>query len=719
MATRNFRHLMGTLETFRRWRRQLARLSEDRDARARERGDGDVFRVQADPPPSQKDSRRRRSWKWAITRFLLIWGTVAAAVMVAIVVGAVTIYSYLATDPLKAGLSQNPATLTILSEGGKVITEKGLRRTHIPHEKMPSHLVNAVLATEDRRFHWHFGFDPVGIVRAMITNYQAGRIVQGGSTITQQLAKVLFLKAEKTYWRKIEEVLLALWLEYRLDKQQILELYLNRIYFGAGNYGVEAAAQHYFGKAVSDLGLYESAILAGLIRAPSYFAPTRNLRRARQRGQLVLGLMLETEAITREQYDEALRDPPKLRAFLPSKSYGYVIDWVVKQVADFRRALQTDLVVQTTIDYRLQGAAQQIVSDKMAAQGDTYDAGQAAAVILDTDGAVKALIGGRDYQTSPFNRAVASKRQPGSTFKPFVFLAGLENGLTPESLVHDGPVEVEGWEPKNYNSRYSGDVTLRKALSRSMNTVAVRVSEWAGREQVIETARRLGIQSEMQPEPSLALGTSEVSLLELAGAYVPFSNGGLRAVPYVIESIRDSEGRILLQHGDSRTRRVVSREHVAAMNDMLSATIQAGTGQQAALPPHPAAGKTGTGQEYRDAWFIGYTAHVTTGVWLGNDDFSPMKRITGGSLPAKLWRELMEAAHRSKPPAALPGGTWSEARFADEERRSSGSFWDQIFGGGQTRRDTSLGSPSTRPAREPNNRGFEPDSWARDAFSGN
>ena len=673
-------------------------------------------------PPKQKP---RRSLTWRITRFLMISGTITAAALVLIVVGAVTVYSYLATDPLKAGLSQNPAKLTILSEGGEVITEKGLRRNHVLYEQMPRHLIDAVLATEDRRFYWHFGFDPIGIVRAAIENYRAERIVQGGSTITQQLAKVLFLEPERTYWRKIEEMLLALWLEYRLEKRQILELYLNRIYFGAGNYGVEAATQHYFGKSVDELGLYESAMLAGLIRAPSYFSPTRNLRRAQQRGKTVLGLMLETRAITRKQYDAALRDAPRLRAFLPSESYGYVIDWIVKQVADFRQTLQADLVVQTTIDYQLQGAAQNLVAEAMAEGGEKYDAGQAAAVILDTNGAVKALVGGRNYRESQFNRAVDAKRQPGSTFKPFVFLAGLENGLTPESLVHDGPLEVEGWEPKNYNARYSGDVTLRRALARSMNTVAVRVSEWAGRDRVIEVARRLGVQSTLAPDPSLALGTSEVSLLEITGAYVPFSNGGLRATPYVIETIIDAEGRVLLEHRPGERQRVVSRDHVAAMNDMLSATIQAGTGQQAALPPHPAAGKTGTGQEYRDAWFIGYTAHHVTGVWIGNDDFSPMKRITGGSLPATIWRELMEAAHRTKPPAALPGGAWAQARI-EEPRREPRTFWDALFGTSQNRADTSLGVPPLRgsvgstPPRGANgstpSRGGQPE-WARDAFS--
>ncbi|MFP3920988.1 MAG: transglycosylase domain-containing protein [Dichotomicrobium sp.] len=706
------------MDKLRRWRRDLARVSERQDARAEKRGEGNLFRIPPEELAGDPQPARRRSWKWAIARFCLIWGGAAAAVMVLLIVGAVTIYSYLAPDPLQAGLSQSPAKLTILSEGGEVITEKGLRRTHVPYEDMPQHLIDAVLAVEDRRFYWHFGFDPIGIVRAMITNYRADRIVQGGSTITQQLAKVLFLEPERTYWRKTEEVLLALWLEYRLEKTEILELYLNRIYFGGGNYGVEAAAQHYFGRDVSELGLYEAAILAGLIRAPSYFSPTRDLERARGRGKLVLGLMLDTDAITREQYEAALRDPPKLRAFMASESFGYAVDWVVKQVADFRNTLQSDLVVQTTIDYRLQGTAQDIVAEAMDENAEKYEAGQAAAVILDIDGAVKALVGGRDYAKSQFNRAVEAKRQPGSTFKPFVFLAGLEQGLTPESLVHDGPVEVEGWSPKNYNSRYYGDVSLREALARSMNTVAVRVSEWAGRQQVIEVARRLGIESTLKPRPSLALGASELSPLELTGAYVPFSNGGLRAVPHVIQSITDSEGRVLLQHKTDDRRRVISREHVAAINDMLSATIQAGTGQQAALPPHPTAGKTGTGQEYRDAWFIGYTAHYTTGVWLGNDDFSPMQRITGGSLPATIWRKLMEAAHRGKPPAALPGGTWSEVRF-EEDRRESGSFWDQIFGTGQTRADTSLGVPSTRRTPGRSSQGSDTDSWAEDAFTPN
>ncbi len=711
---------MNVIDKLMRARRKLARTSRAQDERAYQRGEGDVFG--ADPAESahlrSRKPKPRRPWRWAIARFVLIWGSVSIALMVLLVAGAVIVYSYFATDPLKAGLSQNPAKLTILSEGGDVITEKGLRRTHVPYEQMPRHLIDAVLATEDRRFYWHFGFDPVGIFRAAIANYRADRIVQGGSTITQQLAKVLFLEPDRTYWRKIEEMLLALWLEYRLEKRQILELYLNRIYFGAGNYGVEAATQHYFGKSVSEVGLYESAVLAGLIRAPSYFSPTRNLERANRRGRVVLGLMLETESITREQYEMALRDPPRLRAFLPSESFGYIIDWVVKQVADFRHTLQSDLVVQTSIDFRLQGAAQTIVAEAMAKNAEKYEAGQAAAVILDPDGAVKAMVGGRDYRKSPFNRAVDAKRQPGSTFKPFVFLAGLEKGLTPERLVYDGPVEVDGWEPKNYNSRYHGDVTLREGLARSMNTVAVRVSEWAGREHVIETARRLGIASELAPDPSLALGTSEVSLLELAGAYVPFSNGGFRADPHVIKSIMNDEGRVLLRHSSDDPRRVVQREHVAAMNDMLSATIRAGTGRAAALEPHPAAGKTGTGQDYRDAWFIGYTAHFVTGVWLGNDDFSPMKRITGGSLPARIWRQLMEAAHRDKPPAALPGGQWSEARLEEREPSEPRSLWESIFGGTQTRADPTLGAPSARPRRQQPDRGSQPD-WARDAFGGN
>ncbi|MGI9387930.1 MAG: transglycosylase domain-containing protein, partial [Methyloligellaceae bacterium] len=368
----------------------------------------------------------------------------------------------------------------------------------------------------------------------------------------------------------------------------------------------------------------------------------------------------------------------------------------------------------------LQGIAQKIVTDKMVEQGATYKAGEAAAVILDRRGAVKAVVGGHDYRKSQFNRVVKSRRQPGSTFKPFVFLTALENGLTPDSIVHDGDITIGDWSPRNYNDRFHGDVTLRKGLARSLNSVAVRLAEWAGRDRVIKTAHRLGINSTLRNNPSIALGTSEVSLLEITTAYVPFANDGLSVLPHVMKRIRDQDGQTLFQRGSPYWGRAISPRHVAAMNDMLSATIKFGTARQAALDPHPAAGKTGTGQDYRDAWFIGYTGHYVTGVWVGNDDFKPMKRVTGGSLPTKIWRDLMVAAHADKTPEPLPGRDWQQVgRLEGGARRS---FWDSLFGGGDSGRDGGAGD-SDRILRSPGGSSTsgrtKSKSWTKDVFQSN
>ena len=666
------------------------------------------------PSPEKK----KRSWPFRAAKFTLYWGAITAVWFAVILVSAVTIYSLMAEDPLKAGLSKSAAKITILADNNQVIAEKGLRRSHVKIEDMPPHLINAVLSTEDRRFFYHYGFDPIGMVRAIIVNRRAGRVIQGGSTITQQLVKVLFLKPDRTYWRKVEEALLSLSLEYRLEKKQILELYLNRIYFGAGNYGVESAAQHYFGKSVSNITPYEAAILAGLIKSPTYYAPTTNLARSLERGKLVLTVMRGSSDITEQAYREALADPPTLRTYLPSESYGYVIDWVVQQVSEIGLDIKEDMVVETTIDYELQGVAQRIVKDNMDKQGDEYDAGEAAAVIIDRNGAIKAMVGGRDYTKNQYNHVVQAKRQPGSTFKPFVYLSAIERGMTPDSLVHDGPLRIGNWTPGNYNDRYFGDVTMRDGLAKSLNTVSVRLSEWVGRDTVIKTAHRLGIASKLEQNASIALGTSEVNLLELASAYVPFANGGFSARPHIIKSVRDAEGRTVYDVGRTNWGRVIRPGDVAAMNNMLTATIQYGTGHVGSIDPHPAAGKTGTGQSYRDAWFIGYTAHYVTGVWLGNDDFKPMKRVTGGSLPTLIWRDLMIYAHVNKEPAYLPGGEQLQAgnRASPSAGGRSGSFWDSIFGDDRrgVARDSTLGTPtaSTTPTRS-----REKKSWLEELFS--
>jgi penicillin-binding protein 1A len=659
----------------------------------------------------------RRSWPARAARFMLYWGTIAAVWFAIVLASAVTIYSLMADDPLEAGLDKQPAKITIVSEENKVISEKGLRRSHVKLKDMPPHLIQAVLATEDHRFYYHYGFDPIGIARAAVRNYRAGRVVEGGSTITQQLVKVLFLKPDRTYWRKVEEALLALSLEWRLDKDQILELYLNRIYFGAGNYGIEAAAQHYFGKSVAKLDVYESAMMAGLIRSPTYYAPTADLQRSLERGKVVLNSMRAYGDITLAQYNQALANPPSLRSYLPSQSYGYVIDWVAQQLPELGLDLKADVTVQTTINYEMQAVAQRIVKDMMDQHGSSYNAGEAAAVILDRSGAVKALIGGRDYTKNQFNRAVQAKRQPGSTFKPFVFLAALERGMTPNSLVHDGPLRIGNWVPENYNNRYYGDVTMRDALAKSMNTTAVRLSEWAGRDSVLKTAHRLGIASRLDPNASIALGTSEVSLLELASAYVPFANGGYSAMPHVIKTVKDASGNVVYDVGQTNWGRVISPEHVGQMNDMLTATIQFGTGNAGSIDPHPAAGKTGTGQDYRDAWFIGYTAHYVTGVWLGNDDFKPMKRVTGGSLPTMIWRDLMIYAHVNKDPSYLPGVNQlvAEDRRAPQNRNES--LWDTLFGGRESGPgDTTLGTP-VASNRQPQQQRPKGKSWLEELFS--
>jgi penicillin-binding protein 1A len=644
-----------------------------------------------------RTARPKRRWYWRLTFFLLRWGAIASVTGAAILALLVAGYSYFTDDPLKAGFRDSTAKLTIQADDGRVIAEKGMRRNHVPLEKMPEHLVHAVLATEDRRFYSHFGVDPLGILRAIIANRRAGRYVQGGSTITQQLAKVLFLTPDRTLQRKMEELLLALSLEYRLEKKQILELYLNRIYFGEGNYGVAAAAQSYFGKPVSDLTIYESAILAGLIKAPNYYAPTKHLQRSLKRGRLVLKGMLYVGFITQAEYNDALANPPTLRAYLPSQSYGYVIDRVVQLVGEYGLNSQVDMVVETTINYEMQGVAQKIVRDNMDQHSKEYKAGQAAAIILDTNGGVKALVGGRNYKKSQYNHAVQAKRQPGSTFKPFVWLTALELGMTPNSTVYDGPLQIGDWSPSNYNNRYHGDVTLRQGLAFSLNTVSVRLSEWAGRDNVIKTAHRMGIVSPLQENASIALGTSEVSLLEITSAYVPFANGGFSAQPHIIKTIRNANGQTLFSMGRTNWGRVVRPKHVAEMNDMLMTTIEIGTGQKGSLAPHPAAGKTGTTQSYRDAWFIGYTGHYITGVWIGNDDNSPMKRVTGGGLPTMIWRDLMLYAHVNKQPVSLPGGDQRGRDYGDDIVAGGRSLIESVFGGlfgSDDRRDHDLGSPN-------------------------
>ena len=488
-----------------------------------------------------------------------------------------------------------------------------------------------------------------------------GRNIEGGSTLTQQLAKNLFLTQERTLSRKIQEAILALWLERRYSKDQILELYLNRVYFGSGAYGVEAAAQKYFGKSARFVALPEAALLAGLMKSPSKLAPNRNLKGANERAAEVITAMAEQGHITEAMAKSALANPAQVIHDKGAGSINYVADYVMDALDDTVGAIDDDIVVTTTIDPRMQAEAERALTDELAAKGGKFGVEQGALVALDPAGAVKAMIGGRNYADSQFNRAVAAKRQPGSSFKPFVYLAALEKGLTPDTIREDGPISVKGWNPENYSREYFGPVTLTKALSLSLNTVAVRLGLEVGPKAVVAVAHRLGITSDLDPVPSIALGSSEVTPLEMVSAYAAFANGGIGVQPHVISRVRTAGGKQLYARRNASFGRVIDPQYVAMMNQMMQETLLTGTAHKAELPGWQAAGKTGTSQDWRDAWFVGYTSYLVAGVWLGNDDGSPTKKVSGGNLPVEIWSRFMRAAHEGVPVAGLPLGTWRNA----------------------------------------------------------
>jgi penicillin-binding protein 1A len=577
---------------------------------------------------------------------LLLWAVIISGI-------ALGYFALTLPETSQLTVAERRPSVTILAADGSLIATFGdLFGRPLTLKEMSPLLPKAVIATEDRRFYRHFGIDPVGLVRAAVTDLRAGQIVQGGSTITQQLAKILFLTPERNLARKIRETLLALWLEHRFSKDQILEIYLNRVYLGAGTYGVDAAAHRYFGKSAAQLNLFESAVVAGLLKAPTRFSPARDPEKAAARAGQVLAAMVEAGFITAANAGAAEKEGAALPV-IGRPGSRYFADWVADQIRDFAGTADRDLSVRTTFDPRLQAAAEAAIDDILARYGARDAVSQGALVALAPDGAVRAMVGGRDYGHSQFNRATQAQRQPGSAFKPFVYLAGLEAGLRPTDRFVDAPIRVGNWQPRNYLNRYQGEMSLADGLAQSINTIAVQVAERAGIPRVIATANRLGIASELASDASIALGTNEVNLLELASAYAPFANGGMGVLAYGISEIRDSDGKILYRRAGSGPGPVVAPELAGMMNDMLAGVIARGTGRAAALP-RPAAGKTGTTQDYRDAWFIGYTADLIAGVWLGNDDDTAMNRVTGGSLPAAAWRAFMLAATRDMPIKPLP-----------------------------------------------------------------
>jgi penicillin-binding protein 1A len=617
----------------------------------------------ADEKPETALPRAPASGKWfgrLKLRYRIAFALTAAALVgLATTFAGMTVYYTIAfPNPLAIRKSENAPIIRILARDGSVLAERGAAHAYMPLDQLPKVIPAAVVATEDRRFFDHYGVDPVGMIRAMFANLRAGRFAQGGSTLTQQLAKNLFLTQDRTLTRKVAELGLALWLEMRLTKPEILELYLNQVYFGGGAYGIEAASQRYFGKPARQLTLAEAALIAGLLKAPSRYSPATSPGAARARGRVVLGRMVDAGFITPEDETRAAAEPlvfSEAKEPKTANDAGYVVDYVLDQLPPMIGEGHAELIVETTLDKNLQRRAQQIVNDSLGKRGGALGASQGAVVVLDGEGAIRALVGGRDYGESQFDRAVKARRQPGSAFKPFVYLAALEHGMTTETVMTDQPITIGAWSPKNDNGQYAGAVTLRRALAQSLNTVAVRLNQDVGSGRTIEVAQRLGIKSELHDGPALALGTSEVTLLEMTGAYAAFSNGGKAVEPHVVTRVRTSSGHVLYESAPARGARVIDEARVGAMNDMLNAVVVYGTGKRAALPDQPVAGKTGTTQDFRDAWFVGYTSHLTAGVWIGNDNGKPMNRATGGSLPAEIWNQVMRVAHEGEPALPLPG----------------------------------------------------------------
>jgi penicillin-binding protein 1A len=581
---------------------------------------------------------------------LAIWGGIAVA-------GIVVYYGAQMPAATTWTIPDRAPNIKIVSADGHLLANRGMSGGEaVGLGDMSPYIPEAVVAIEDRRFYSHFGIDPIGLARAMATNVLEGRLSEGGSTLTQQLAKNLFLEPDRTIERKVQEMLLALWLEHKYTKDQILQMYLNRVYFGSGAYGVEAASQRYFGKSARDVSLSQAALLAGLLKAPSRLSPAHDPKAAEERSQLVLAAMREEGMISAKELAHAESTPATHAPSYWTGSENYVADTIMDKLPDLIGDVKGDIVIDTTVDLTLQKAAEKSIRDLIDKNGKKRGVSQAALVAIDSSGAVRAMVGGYDYSASQFDRATDAHRQPGSAFKPFVYTAALEAGRTPDSVRNDAPIKIGNWTPDNYGGKYYGKVTLATALAKSLNSVAAQLAMEVGPKAVVEVAHRLGIQSELKTNVSIALGTSEVTPLELTAAYVPFANGGYRPELHFIRRITTANGKVLYSNDGGKAPRVISPQVVGMMNSMLEGTVEAGTGKRAAFG-WPSAGKTGTSQNSRDAWFVGYTANLTTGVWFGNDDGHAMKHVTGGSLPAEAWHEFMIAAHKGIPSRPLPG-TW-------------------------------------------------------------
>ncbi len=580
-------------------------------------------------------------------------------------------------------LKKSELAVTFLDRYGNEMGMRGIKHNDaLKLEEFPDHLIKATLATEDRRFYDHFGIDIPGLFRAMTANAKAGGVVQGGSSISQQLAKNLFLSNERTLERKVKEAFLALWLETRLPKNEILKLYLDRAYLGGGTFGVDAAAQYYFNKSARDVNLAEAAMLAGLFKAPSKFAPHINLPAARARANVVLDNLVEAGFMTEGQVFGARRNPATPVDRRDERAPNYYLDWAFdemkKLVLTFPKSVHERVfVVRLALDTDLQKHTEQALENSLRQYGREYHAKQGATVLMETDGAVRSMVGGRDYGESQFNRATDALRQPGSSFKPYVYSTALMNGFKPTSIVVDSPVCIGNWCPKNYGGGHAGAMTLTQALVRSVNIIPVKLSialgngnPKIGRAKIRETARKAGLRTPLPDPPSMPIGADEVTVLDHTGGYTMFANLGKAMTPHALLEVRSGAGELIWRwdRDGKKPVQAIPASVATDMVGMMTKVVEEGTAKRAQLDGIRAAGKTGTTNAYRDAWFVGFTGNFVCGVWFGNDDYTVMHQMTGGSLPAQTWHEIMAYAHQGvelRPIPLLGGGgrpVVSEAR---------------------------------------------------------
>lgn len=648
---------------------------------------------------SSRKKRDNRGWFARAFAFCFKWGLVLGLWMAIILGGILFWYASEIPDITKSMVFERRPTIFIKANNGEIVDRYGDIKGNIVDAKdLPPHVVQAVLATEDRRFYDHHGVDPKGIARAFVVNITRGGFVQGGSTLTQQLAKNLFLTRDRTIKRKIQELMLALQLESELTKDEILSAYLNRVYLGAGAYGVDAAARVYFNKSAYELNIREAATIAGLLKAPSRFSPAANPERAAARTKTVLQGMVDAGYVTEEEIAAYKSLPPAPRRKPSSgESVRYYSDYIVSQLDDLIGEISEDITVETTLDKDIQRELEESITKAILRHGPEKEVEQGAGVVMRLDGAVVAMMGGRDYGMTEFNRVTDSLRPPGSSFKPIVYLTAIEQGWNINNVIIDEPRNYGRYRPRNYGHEYYGEITLFEALTLSLNTVAVELMHQIGPQEAINTARRLGITADLESNLSTALGSNGVPMLQMVTAYSIIGRGGTSVEPYAIRRILDKEGNVLYERPTpAEAERIVEQRAVQQLTAMMQSVIRSGTGQAAAIP-YPAAGKTGTSQDFRDALFIGFSTKYAAAIWFGNDDNSSTKRLTGGSAPAQVWRDVMT---RAQTKGGRSYGLFSNIEYDKEDEFAFHNMLERVVG-----------------ESEPND--FLSNSWFSNLFGGN